>query len=44
MIYFSGFKEVCNFADDNTFFAGDKDLGSLANILEHDSFITSDLF
>ena len=42
--YFSGFKEVYNFADDNTFFAGDKDLGSLANILEHDNFITSDLF
>ena len=31
--------EVCNFADETTFFACDKDLGSLVNILEHDSFL-----
>ena len=31
------YKEVCNFADDTTFFACDKHLGSL-NRSEHDSF------
>ena len=29
------YREVCNFADDTTFFACDKDLGSLINRLEH---------
>ena len=33
------YTEVCNFADDTTFFACDKDLGSLVNRLEHDSFL-----
>ena len=31
--------EVCNFADDTTFFACDSNLGSLINRLEHDSFL-----
>ena len=30
--------EVCNFADDTTFYAYDKDLNHLINRLEHDSF------
>ena len=29
--------EVCNFADDSTFYACDKDLNHLINRLEHDS-------
>ena len=35
--------EVCNFAD-TTFFACDKDLGSLINRLEHDSFLAIEWF
>ena len=31
--------EVCNFADDTTFFAYEKDLSSLINRLEHDSLL-----
>ena len=37
------YKEVCNFADDTTFFACDKHLGSL-NRSEHDSFLTIEWF
>ena len=36
LFYFSESKEVCNFADDTTFYAGDKDLNSLIKRLEHD--------
>ena len=36
--------EVCNFADNTTFFACDKDLGSLINILEHDSLLAIEWF
>ena len=36
--------EICNFADDATFFACDKDLGSLIDRLEHDSFLAIDWF
>ena len=32
--------EVCNFADDTTFYACDKDLNHLINRLEHDSFLS----
>ena len=38
------YTEVCNFADDTTFFACDKDLGSLINRLEHDSFLAVEWF
>ena len=33
---------VCNFADDTTFFACEKDLNSLINILEHDSLLATE--
>ena len=36
--------EVCNFADDNTFYACDNDLNHLINRLEHDSFLAIELF
>ena len=36
--------EVCNFADDTTFFACEKDLNSLINRLEHDSLIAIEWF
>ena len=35
---------MCNFADDTTFYACDKDLCSLINRLEHDSLLAIDLF
>ena len=38
------FTEVCNFPDDTTFFACDKDLGSVINILERDSFLAIEWF
>ena len=38
------FIEACNFANDTTFFACDKDLGSLINRLEHDSFLAIEGF
>ena len=39
LFFLVDYTEVCNFADDTTFFACDKDLGSLINRLEHDSFL-----
>ena len=39
LFFLVDYTEVCNFADDNTFLACDKDLGSLINRLEHDSFL-----
>ena len=45
MNYFSFvYTKVCNFADDTTFFACDKDLGSLINRLEHYSFLAVEWF
>ena len=38
------YTEVCNFVDDTTFFARDKDLGSLINRSEHDSFLAIEWF
>ena len=38
------FTEVCNSADDTKFFACNKDLGSLINILEYTSFSATDWF
>ena len=39
LFFLVDYTEVCNFADDTTFFACDNDLGSLINRLEHDSFL-----
>ena len=39
LFFLVDYTEVCNFADDTTFFAYVKDLGSLINRLEHDSFL-----
>ena len=36
--------EVCNFADNTTFYASDKDLNHLINRLEHDSFLSIEWF
>ena len=36
--------KVCNFADDTTFFACEKDLNSLINSLEHDSLLAIEWF
>ena len=36
--------EVCNFANNTTFFACDKDLNYLINILEHDSLLAIEWF
>ena len=44
LFFLVDYTEVCNFADDNTFFARDKDLGSLINRLEHDSFLATEWF
>ena len=38
------YMEVCNFADDTTFYACDKELKSLINRLEHDSHLTAESF
>ena len=35
---------MCNFADDTTFYACDKDLGSLVIRLEHDSLLAIEWF
>ena len=37
LFYLVEFTEVCNFADDTTFFACDKDLKTLISRLEHDN-------
>ena len=44
MFYFTDFAQVCNFADDNTFFACDKDLNSLIKRLKHDSLLAIEWF
>ena len=36
--------EVCNFVDDTTFFACEKELNSLINRLEHDSLLATEWF
>ena len=36
--------EVCNFADDTTFHACDKDLSNLIKIFEHDAFLATESF
>ena len=37
--FLSGFIDLCNFADDKTFYACDMDLNSLIKRLEHNSFL-----
>ena len=39
LFFVAYYTKVCNFADDTTYFACDKDIGSLINRLEHDSFL-----
>ena len=44
MLYITEFTEVCNFADDTTIFAEDKDLNSLIKRLEHGSLLAIEWF
>ena len=44
LFFLVDYTEVCKFADENTFFACDKDPGSLINSLEHDSFLAIEWF
>ena len=44
LFFLVDYTEVCNFADDTTFFTCDKDLRSLINRLEHDSFLAIEWF
>ena len=44
LFFLVDYTEVYNFADDITLFASDKDLGSLENRLEHDSFLIIEWF
>ena len=44
LFFLVNYTEVCNFADDTTFFAYNKDLGSLINRLEQDSFLAIEWF
>ena len=44
LFFLVNYTEVFNFADDTTFFAYNKDLGSLINRLEHDSFLAIEWF
>ena len=44
LFYLSEYTEVCNFSDDTTFYACDKDLSSLINRLEHDSLLATEWF
>ena len=44
LFYLTESTEVCNFADDLTFFVCDKDLKTLINRLEHDSHLAIEWF
>ena len=44
MFFLKESTEVCNFADDATFYAINKNLNDLINRLEHDSFLTIEWF
>ena len=39
LFYIAESTNVCNFADDTTFYACDRDVNSLINSLEHDSYL-----
>ena len=44
LFYLAESTNVCNFADDTTFYACDKDLNSLINRLEHDGYLAIEWF
>ena len=44
LFYLAESTNVCNFADDTTFYACDKDLNSVINRLEHDSYLAIEWF
>ena len=44
LFFLSEFTDLCNFADDTTFYACDMDLNSLIKRLEHDSFLAIEWF
>ena len=44
LFYLTESAEVCNFADDTTFFACDKDLNSLIKRMEHNSLLAIEWF
>ena len=44
LFYLTESTEVCNFADDSTFFSCEKDLNSLIKRLEHDSLLATGWF
>ena len=44
LFYLTESTETCNFANDTTFFACDKDLSSLMKRLEHDSLLAIECF
>ena len=44
LFFLVDYAEVCNFSDGTTFFSCDKDLGSLIDRLEHDSFLAIEWF
>ena len=44
LFFLVDYTEVCNFADDTTFFACDKDLVPLINRLEHDGLLAIEWF
>ena len=44
LFYLTEFTEVCNFANDTTFFACEEDLNSLIKRLEHDSLLAIEWF
>ena len=44
LFYIAESTNVCNFADDTTFHACDRDVSSLINRLEHDSYLAIEWF
>ena len=44
LFYIAESTKLCNFVDDTTFFACEKDVHSLINRLEHDSYLASEWF
>ena len=44
LFYLTEMTQVCNFADDTTFYVCDKDLSTLINILEHDAAVAVEWF
>ena len=44
LFYIAESTDVCNFADDATFYACDRDVNSLINRLEHDSYLAIEWF